>query len=148
MTLGVSVLVWVAVGGALGAVVRWLADVAARRGERGFAEAGVLVANTVASALLGWIAGGQVLLGPVPGDASLGPTLFAGPVLGWDWWLLGAGLAGALSTFSTAVLQVAWRLRAGQWRAGLGLALATWVLGAGAARLAAMLSVGAPSLLP
>lgn len=135
------VVLWVAVGGALGAVVRHAADGAAQRWSPRVAELGVLGANLVASALLGFLAGGEVLLGSVPGEAPMAPTLTASRILGVNWWLLGAGLAGALSTFSTAVVQVARRVRAGEWGTALALAGVTWVVCAGAARLGAELGV-------
>ena len=106
------VVLWVALGGALGAVLRHAADGAAQRWSPRVAELGVLGANLVASAVLGFLAGGEVLLGSVPGEAPMAPTLTASRILGVNWWLLGAGLAGALSTFSTAVVQVARRVRA------------------------------------
>ncbi|WP_331251557.1 fluoride efflux transporter FluC [Kytococcus sedentarius] len=135
------VVLWVAVGGALGAVVRHAADGAAQRWSPRVAELGVLGANLVASAVLGFLAGGGVLLGSVPGEAPMAPTLTASRILGVNWWLLGAGLAGALSTFSTAVVQVARRVRAGEWGTALALAGVTWVFCAGAARLGAELGV-------
>lgn len=134
-----TVLLWVAVGGALGAVGRYAADRAAQRWAPSVVEVGVLVANLVACALLGWVAGGTVLVSSAPGSAPL--PLVSGPVLGWDWWLLGSGLAGALSTWSTLTLQVVRRWVAGQRSVAVALGLATWVLGAGAARLAAEASV-------
>lgn len=135
------VVLWVAVGGALGAVLRHAADGAAQRWSPRVAELGVLGANLVASAVLGFLAGGEVLLGSVPGEAPMAPTLTASRILGVSWWLLGAGLAGALSTFSTAVVQVARRVRAGEWGTALALAGVTWVVCAGAARLGAELGV-------
>ncbi|WP_404375144.1 fluoride efflux transporter FluC [Kytococcus sedentarius] len=135
------VVLWVAVGGALGAVLRHAADGAAQRWSPRVAELGVLGANLVASAVLGFLAGGEVLLGSVPGEAPMAPTLTASRILGMNWWLLGAGLAGALSTFSTAVVQVARRVRAGEWGTALALAGVTWVVCAGAARLGAELGV-------
>ena len=134
------VVLWVAVGGALGAVLRHAADGAAQRWSPRVAELGVLGSNLVASAVLGFLAGGEVL-GSVPGEAPMAPTLTASRILGVDWWLLGAGLAGALSTFSTAVVQVARRVRAGEWGTALALAGVTWVVCAGAARLGAELGV-------
>ncbi|OLT25173.1 hypothetical protein BJF82_05215 [Kytococcus sp. CUA-901] len=152
MMLAPVVVLWVAVGGALGAVLRHAADGAAQRWSPRVAELGVLGANLVASAVLGFLAGGEVLLGSVPGEAPMAPTLTASrsrwrrrsPHRGsWgvNWWLLGAGLAGALSTFSTAVVQVARRVRAGEWGTALALAGVTWVVCAGAARLGAELGV-------
>lgn len=135
------VVLWVALGGALGAVLRHAADGAAQRWSPRVAELGVLGANLVASAVLGFLAGGEVLLGSVPGEAPMAPTLTASRILGVNWWLLGAGLAGALSTFSTAVVQVARRVRAGEWGTALALAGVTWVVCAGAARLGAELGV-------
>ena len=135
------VVLWVAVGGALGAVLRHAADGAAQRWSPRVAELGVLGANLVASAVLGFLAGGEVLLGSVPGEAPMAPTLTASRILGANWWLLGAGLAGALSTFSTAVVQGARRVRAGEWGTALTLAGVTWVVCAGAARLGAELGV-------
>ncbi|WP_462418501.1 CrcB family protein [Kytococcus sp. Marseille-QA3725] len=140
------VVLCVAVGGALGAVLRWLADAAGRRWSPSVAETGVLVANVAASGLLGWLAAGDVLLGPEAVPAAATPSPLAAPVLGWQWWLLGAGLAGALSTWSTAVVQVVRRWRAGDRSVALVLAVATWLLAAGAARCAATLSVAAPTL--
>ncbi|QQB63325.1 CrcB family protein [Kytococcus sedentarius] len=141
MMLAPVVVLWVAVGGALGAVLRHAADGAAQRWSPRVAELGVLGVNLVASAVLGFLAGGEVLLGSVPGEGPMAPTLTASRILGVDWWLLGAGLAGALSTFSTAVVQVARRVRAGEWGTALALAGVTWVVCAGAARLGAELGV-------
>lgn len=103
------VLLLVAVGGALGAVVRHLVSMPPLGPFRG-----VLTVNVAGSALLG------VLVGA--GDR----------VPSWLLMVLGVGLAGALTTWSTLAVQV-WevaRRAPGRAAAYLGLTL---VLGVGAA---------------
>ncbi|SNC63754.1 CrcB protein [Kytococcus aerolatus] len=134
-----QVLLWVLLGGAVGAVLRWAADRAGARWSPRFPELGVLAANVVASFLLGWVLGGELLLSDRALAAGEG---FAAPLRGGRHWLVGAGLAGALSTFSSAVVQIARRLLAGHRVVAGGLFLATWLLCAGAARVGAWVAVG------
>ncbi len=73
----------VLVGGMVGAPLRYLIDVTVTRRVRTTFPAGTLLANVLACLLLGLVAG-----------AGLGSDLAAGA-------LLGTGLAGAMSTYST-----------------------------------------------
>lgn len=108
------VVLLVAVGGAIGAVLRHLAGVLVAFGLRPLPEATLLV-NVVASLLLG------VLVGAGASDGVLD--------------LLGLGVCGALSTYSTFALELD-RLRGrGQRTIATEYALTTLVLGLGAAFL-------------
>lgn len=83
----------VALGGALGAVLRWALELALPVGQ-GWPWA-TLLANVLGSAALGWLV--------VHGDRRRHP-----------WWLrpgLGTGLLGGFTTFSTYAVQVAARGR-------------------------------------
>ncbi len=81
-------LLFVAAGGAAGAVLRFLAD---DRASRWFGTAfpwGTLVVNTVGSLVLGYLVGTDFLVGTALDTPASRPAL-------------GTGLAGALTTFST-----------------------------------------------
>lgn len=98
----------VALGGALGAVLRylvafWLAAAAAR----GEVPWGTLVVNFAGTALLAWLTASS-LAGRGLGEAM---TLFIGP-----------GLCGALTTFSTVAVEVVMLVRAGATATALGYA--------------------------
>lgn len=118
----VQVVLLAALGGGLGAAARFLLDA--------YVRAGVLLANTA----------GSLLLGVMLGASAAGAVVFSSPVLG----LVAVGFIGALSTFATVSLRAAqlWttghRLAAvGLWAAhtGCGLAAAAagswlgWLLG-------------------
>ncbi|SFB39902.1 CrcB protein [Amycolatopsis marina] len=75
----------VAVGGALGAILRYLVDQRVRRSHRTLFPWGTLVANMTGSALLGVLAG-WALAGGQPDTVRA---------------LVGVGLCGSLTTFST-----------------------------------------------
>ncbi|MBV7294853.1 CrcB family protein [Corynebacterium sp. TAE3-ERU12] len=97
-----ATLIAIAIGGALGAVIRQLL---ARRG-----KVGIFIANTAAS----------VVLGALIGFDSFSPVVMAG---------LGAGVAGALSTWSTLAAQIGEDIRLGHYRAGLTYLLFTVAAG-------------------
>lgn len=106
----------VAVGGAAGAVLRFVVDTAVTRWVGGRWPWGTLVVNVTGSALLGFLVG-------------LGPGRHA-------WALLATGLCGAFttaSTFAWEVLELASRRRVAAATAyvafSAGLALAALVLG-------------------
>ena len=126
MSLGLVLAVGLAAG--TGAVLRALAEIAqtrvldrwyARFGDRWFVRPGwaTLVVNVVGSALLGVVAG-----------------LVA--TRGWDdRWLavVGAGLAGGLTTFSTLAVELADDLRGREIRSGLVRVVTHLALGLAAA---------------
>ncbi len=94
-------LVYIAVGGVLGAAVRWVViDVA----PQGALDWGVLIVNTVGSLALGMIA--ALALHPEHGTH---PLVIAA----------GAGFSGSLTTFSTLAVSVAGDLRGGSAATGL-----------------------------
>lgn len=127
----------VLVGGALGAVARFvitevlaarrLARVA-RRGGQWF-PSGTLTVNLLGSFLLGVVAG-LADLGSAGGPGGLA--------------LLGIGLCGALTTFSTLAMDVVTLIEERRWTALTGYLLATLIggLGAAAAGLALVARVG------
>lgn len=126
MSLGLVLAVGLAAG--TGAVLRALAEIAqtrmldrlyARHGDRWFVRPGwaTLQVNVVGSALLGVV-------------AALVTTH------GWDdRWLavVGAGLAGGLTTFSTLAVELADDLRGQEVRVGLARLVGHLALGLGAA---------------
>jgi CrcB protein len=106
------VVVLVAVGGAAGAVLRHVAGVVVAFGVRPIPEATLLV-NVVASLLLGLIVGAGA------GGSGLG--------------LLGAGVCGALSTYSTFALEVDRLRERGRPLVATEYVATTLLLGIGAA---------------
>lgn len=112
----------VALGGAAGASGRWLVDRAVARRYGGVLPWGTLSVNIAGSLLLGVLAGA--------GAATPG----------WVGPLVGTGLCGALTTFSTFGYETMRLLEDGSWApalvnvtvtvaAGLGAAAAGWWLG-------------------
>ncbi len=114
--------VLVLVGGAVGAPVRYLVDraVSARVREGRFPW-GTLTANLLACALLGVVASSA---GASPGAIAL----------------LGTGLAGALSSYSTFGFEIVRLAETGAARLAVTYALASLVLGVLVASLAAALA--------
>ncbi len=118
--------VWVAVGAAVGAPLRYLIDRAVQsRHRRGFPW-GTVTVNVVGSLVLGMATGAAAVLGPVWGV------------------VVGTGFCGALTTYSTfsyetlALLENRATLSAsanlvGSVTAGLAAAVAGWFLGQGLA---------------
>jgi CrcB protein len=122
-------LIAAAVGGALGSLLRWAAVASVADG---LADLTVLGLNIVGSLLLGLLVGS--------GD-RLSENLFV---------LLGTGLAGGLTTFSTFAVAVAARLEDGRLLSasgfGLGTLLATLVAAGVGYRIGRSLSpAGGPS---
>lgn len=111
----------VAVGGAVGAVLRHLAGVVVAFGLRPVPEATLLV-NVVASLLLGLLVGAEASAGVLD--------------------LLGLGVCGALSTYSTFALEVDRLRERGQRAVASEYALTTLVLGLGAAFLGYAVGAG------
>ncbi|MDN5726737.1 MAG: CrcB family protein [Propionibacteriales bacterium] len=106
-------MIWLAVGlgGAVGAVLRAVADHFGRRGD-GFPY-GILVANVLASFMLGLVTGAVT-------DPFWGP-------------LLGLGLCGALGTFSTFAIDVVRAAEDGRGVSALINVVVSLGLGVGAA---------------
>lgn len=107
--LSALVIVAVAIGGALGAVLRFLLDA--------YFTAGVLIANTVGSLLIGGFIGASAA---VSGAASGPGSVWDDPTIG----LAVIGFLGALSTFATVSLRAAQRWVAGERFIAAGLWLA------------------------
>jgi CrcB protein len=104
----------VALGAAVGAPARYVADRAVQRMHRGVVPIGTLAVNVAACAVLGFTAGA----------ADLGANALA---------LLGTGFCGALSTFSAFSYETVRLTQRGKpWLAALNVALSL-VLGLGAA---------------
>lgn len=118
---------WAFIGAALaggaGAGMRYLVDVLVVGGRRARFPLGILVVNVTGSFALGMLTG----LG-----AGLVGTDLA--------WVLGVGLLGGYTTFSTVSVESALLIRTGEARRGWMNALGTLVLGVVAA--AAGLAVG------
>jgi len=106
----------VALGGAAGALLRHLAGVVATA-RTGSSRPGTLVVNLVACAGLG----------AVLGSGATGALVTAG---------LGAGVCGALSTWSTAAWETAELVEAGRRAVAVRYLLASCVLGTAVAALA------------
>lgn len=92
-TLSIAAVLGVAVGGALGAVMRLLLD--------RYLRGGVLLANTLGCFLLGFLFGKLSLLQAE--DATVDVGVLSEPLLA----VVAIGLVGALSTFSTVSLRAA-----------------------------------------
>lgn len=106
----------VLVGGAVGAPLRYLTDDYVRSRHRGNFPWGTLVVNVVGSLVLGLVAGAVAVAGA--------PA--------WVLTLVGTGVCGALTTFSTFGVETVQLAERGSWSAALanvGLSLA---LGLGA----------------
>lgn len=107
----VLVVLLVALGGAVGAVLRHLASTSPLGPVRG-----VLLVNLV-------------------GATSLGTLVGLGPVLpGWLFLLLGTGVCGAVTTWSTLAVQT-WELGRASWRRAAAYLGASVVLGVALAAL-------------
>lgn len=107
----------VAVGGAVGSVVRWAATALTPADGQVYT---ILVLNIVGSALVGWLAG-----------AGHGPR--SGQVVS-DVWATGAiGFGGGVTTFATFAVQIAIRLDEGAVASGLAFTGVTAVAAVGAA---------------
>lgn len=114
---GVSagMLVGLIVAGGLGAGIRYVLDVVLARGRRDAFPVGILVINVTGSGLLGFLTGLGTLVAP-------------------DWLaVLGIGLLGGYTTFSTVSVETVLLAQRRRWRdAALNL-LGTLVLAAGGA---------------
>lgn len=119
-----SLLVGVAAGSAVGAVLRHLAAVLQQRWSRGRAttDAALLPWSTMAVNTVG-----SALLGAVVGAGRAG--LLDGVLVA----VLGAGVAGGLTTFSTLAVELVAMIRTGRWRTAVWWTGATLALGVGAA---------------
>lgn len=130
MTFDLSLLLvlGVAVGGAAGAVLRFLLD--------RYLPGGLLAANVLACLALGYLYGELSWLAET--GRETGEGLLSEPVAA----ALSVGALGALSTFATVSLRVAQRWMAGQrlravgvWTAHVGLGFAAAALGIALSRL-------------
>ena len=114
ITAGEAVLaVWVALGGGMGAALRFAVDVAVTSRWRGRFPLAIFLVNVSGALALGVVlgpAGGGLVGGGSDGEASL-------PVA-----LLGVGVLGGYTTFSTASYDTVRLLREG--RVGMSLAYA------------------------
>lgn len=99
-----AVLVLVAVGGAVGAVMRHLVDVAVTRRTSGDYPWGILLVNVLGSWVLGLV------------TPSTSTVLVA---------LVGVGWCGALTTYSTVAAQAVGFADAGRWRRALAVVVVT-----------------------
>ena len=122
MTLDVSfgLVLAVALGGAAGAVARYLLD--------SFWRAGILIANTLGCLLLGLMIGIAAVTNPWEPEVSA---------------LVSVGFIGALSTFSTVSLRAAEQWLTGDRAAAAGL----WLVHTGAGLAAGILGIAAVLLL-
>ncbi|WP_218220219.1 CrcB family protein [Nesterenkonia sp. Act20] len=126
--LSLLLVLGVAVGGAAGAVLRYLLD--------RYLPGGLLAANVLACLALGYLYGELSWLAETGREAGGG--LLSEPVAA----ALSVGALGALSTFATVSLRVAQRWMAGQrlravgvWTAHVGLGFAAAALGIALSRL-------------
>ncbi len=111
---------WVLIGAALaggaGAGLRYLVDVLVVGGRPGRLPFGIFVVNVTGSFALGLITG-------------LGAELIGGELA----WILGVGLLGGYTTFSTVSLESVLLARSGEARRGVANAAGTLVAGVAAA---------------
>ncbi len=117
---GVVNVLLVALGGALGAVVRYLLVLVIRPHAPGF-PVGTLACNLAGCAAIGLLAGWMARWSP-PADSDHP----------WRLFLL-VGVLGGFTTFSSLGLEVAEMLRAGRWGAAALYVLLSNVLGIGLA---------------
>jgi CrcB protein len=117
------VLVGAALAGGIGAGLRYLVDVLVVGGRPGRFPLGILVVNVTGSFVLGVLTG--------LGAALVGSDLA---------WVIGVGLLGGDTTFSTVSLESVLLMRSGDARRGWMNAVGTLVLGVAAA--AAGLAIG------
>ena len=118
----------VLLAGAVGALGRHLLVVALelRPRPRRRLPVGIVVANVVGSLLLGALVGARL----------------AGDITATTLTVAGTGLCGALTTWSTFVVDAAERLEAGDGREAAGVVATSLVLGAAAAGLGLALTGG------
>jgi fluoride exporter len=114
--VNVWVLVGAALAGGLGAGLRYVVDVLVVGGKTGRFPLGILIVNVTGSFALGLLTG----LGAGLIDSDLA-------------WVLGVGLLGGYTTFSTVSLESMLLLRSGEARRGWLNAGGTLVLGVAAA---------------
>jgi len=126
--LNLIIVIGVALGGAAGAVMRFLLD--------RYLRVGLLLANTLACLALGY------LFGELSWLAETGDGFGSGLLSGAGSTVLALGVLGALSTFATVSVRVAqkWmsghRLRAaGIWAAHVTLGFAAAAIGIALSRL-------------
>jgi CrcB protein len=116
---GVAVFVAVALAGGIGSAARLVVDGVARSVVRATWPVGTALINVLGSLLLGVVTG-LALAG------TIDPT----------WRLvLGTGVLGGFTTFSTASVEAARMLLEGRWAAGLGYGLGMWAAALAAAAL-------------
>ncbi len=111
----------VALGGALGALLRYGLSLGVRLSLGGAPLCATLAANGL----------GALLLGVLVGYAARNTALNATPLL----LFLTTGFCGGFTTFSTYSMETLALLRAGLWREALAYALGSLLLGLGAAAL-------------
>lgn len=117
-------MIWVALGGGAGALVRYLLDTwvntqARRRWPKLGLPLGTILINVIGSLLLGLIAGWLMF--------HTGDTRWTFPV--------GTGLLGGFTTFSTASVEAARLIIAGRWEAAVVHAVGMLTAGVAAAAL-------------
>lgn len=118
-------LLWIGLAGGCGAVARYLLDSAISSGVHRPWPIGTVLINLTGSLLVGLVAG-LALAGSVPHVLQL---------------VLGTGLLGGYTTFSTASFETVVLLRERRVRAALTCALGVLVLGAGAAALGLVIGI-------
>ncbi|WP_204162008.1 fluoride efflux transporter FluC [Rathayibacter sp. VKM Ac-2803] len=119
--IGLALFLGVALAGGVGAAARLVVD--------GVARSLIPVRWPVGTAIIN--VAGSLLLGVVTGLALSG-------AVGAEWRaVLGTGLLGGFTTFSTASVDAARMLLEGRWAAGLGYGLGMWA----AALVAAVLGL-------
>lgn len=111
---------WAALGGGLGAALRYAVDRAVAARWAGEFPPGILLVNVSGSLALGF------LVAVLPVDAPWGPQVHA---------LVGTGLLGGYTTFSAVSVEKVVRVRAGRLRSALGYAVGTMLATVGAASL-------------
>lgn len=109
---------WAALGGGLGAALRYAVDRAVTARWAGEFPPGILLVNVSGSLALGF------LVAALPVDAAWGPHVHA---------LVGTGVLGGYTTFSAVSVEVVLRARGGRIGSALGYAVGTMLATAGAA---------------
>jgi CrcB protein len=119
-------IIWVALGGAIGAAARYGTDAAAQRLLGGAPHWGTLVCNVLGSFLAGLMFGALLR-----GEITVEQRLF-----------FGVGMLGSYATFAFFSLDAMRMIEDGAWAQALGYAAATLLLSLGAVGLGLMLARG------
>ena len=125
--MSAAVIGWAALGGAVGSALRYAVDVAVTRRWRGAFPLATFLINVSGSLLLG------LVLGLVAAHATAGPLASSSPGLAAT--LVGTGVLGGYTTFSTASFDAVRLARDGHRLMAVAYAVGTMLVAVAAALL-------------